>query len=72
LRSVFDVNKLDLIKVAKSFGFATPPRIDITLGASMTRDKKAEGRRAYGSQPPQKKMGRVIRGARKRVDVERD
>ncbi|CBY01239.1 ATP-dependent RNA helicase [Plenodomus lingam] len=53
LRSVFDVHKLDLVKVAKSFGFSTPPRIDISLGASLGRDKKAEGRRAYGSQPQQ-------------------
>ncbi|KAJ9389624.1 hypothetical protein DTO063F5_2117 [Paecilomyces variotii] len=51
LRSVFDINKLDLKKVAKSFGFTTPPRVDITLGASMSRDKKVQGRRAYGSQP---------------------
>ncbi|KAI9710663.1 MAG: ATP-dependent RNA helicase [Bogoriella megaspora] len=54
LRSVFDVNQLDLVKVAKSFGFPTPPRVDIALGASMTRDKKQQGRRAYGSQPKQK------------------
>ncbi|KAK2016500.1 DEAD/DEAH box helicase [Colletotrichum eremochloae] len=53
LRTVFDVNKLDLAKVAKSFGFATPPRVDITVGASMSRDKKTQGRRAYGSQPRQ-------------------
>jgi ATP-dependent RNA helicase DDX18/HAS1 len=53
LRTIFDVNKLDLAKVAKSFGFPTPPRIDITLGASMSRDKKVQGRRAYGSQPRQ-------------------
>ncbi|KAF2842026.1 DEAD-domain-containing protein [Patellaria atrata CBS 101060] len=53
LRSVFDVHKLDLVKVAKSFGFPVPPRIDITLGASMARDKKHEGRRTYGSQPKQ-------------------
>jgi ATP-dependent RNA helicase DDX18/HAS1 len=53
LRSVFDVHKLDLVKVAKSFGFSTPPRIDISLGASMGRDKKVEGRRPYGSQPQQ-------------------
>ncbi|KAJ5640636.1 ATP-dependent RNA helicase has1 [Penicillium herquei] len=53
LRSVFDVHKLDLVKVAKGFGFSTPPRIDIQLGASMSRDKKQEqqGRRTYGSQP---------------------
>ncbi|KAI5864106.1 ATP-dependent RNA helicase HAS1 [Durotheca rogersii] len=55
LRTVFDVNKLDLVKVAKSFGFATPPRVDITLGAGMSRDRKAQrgARRAYGSQPRQ-------------------
>jgi len=51
LRSVFDINKLDLVKIAKSFGFSTPPRVDITLGASLSRDKKIQGRRSYGSQP---------------------
>ncbi|GAB7358720.1 hypothetical protein MBLNU230_g3949t1 [Neophaeotheca triangularis] len=50
LRSVFNVNELDLVKVAKSFGFQTPPRVDINLGASM---KRPEGRRTYGSQPKQ-------------------
>ncbi|KAK8152958.1 P-loop containing nucleoside triphosphate hydrolase protein [Phyllosticta citrichinensis] len=53
LRSVFDVHKLDLAKIAKSYGFSVPPRIDIQLGASMTRDKKQQGRRSYGSQPSQ-------------------
>ncbi|MCJ1368528.1 ATP-dependent RNA helicase ddx18 [Acarospora aff. strigata] len=67
LRSIFDVNKLDLVKVAKSFGFKTPPRVDITLGASMSRDKKKEGRRAYGSQPRQ---GQKFK--RNRADGERD
>jgi ATP-dependent RNA helicase DDX18/HAS1 len=53
LRTIFDVNKLDLVKLAKSFGFTAPPRVDIQLGASMSRDKKTPGRRAYGSQPKQ-------------------
>ncbi|KAI1506644.1 P-loop containing nucleoside triphosphate hydrolase protein [Biscogniauxia marginata] len=53
LRTVFDVNKLDLAKVAKSFGFTAPPRIDLTLGARMSKDKKTQGRRSYGSQPRQ-------------------
>ncbi|RYP54460.1 hypothetical protein DL768_000766 [Monosporascus sp. mg162] len=53
LRTVFDVHSLDLAKVAKSFGFTTPPRIDLTLGASMSRDKQVQGRRSYGSQPRQ-------------------
>lgn len=53
LRSVFDINKLDLAAVAKSFGFATPPRVNLVLGASMARSKDAGARRAYGSQPRQ-------------------
>ncbi|KAM6519870.1 ATP-dependent RNA helicase [Fusarium falciforme] len=61
LRSVFDINKLDLTKVAKSFGFSVPPRVEITLGASMSRDKKNQGRRAYGSQPRQGRGGKFTR-----------
>jgi ATP-dependent RNA helicase DDX18/HAS1 len=57
LRSVFDVKRLDLVKVAKSFGFSTPPRVDITLGAGLGRDKKVEGRRAYGRQDAQGRKG---------------
>ena len=53
LRSVFNVNELDLVKVAKSFGFNTPPRVDMQLGASLKTDKKVGARRAYGSQPRQ-------------------
>ncbi|KIW02689.1 ATP-dependent RNA helicase HAS1 [Verruconis gallopava] len=55
LRSVFDIQKLDLVKLAKSFGFSTPPRVDITLGASMSKDKSSGKRRDYGSQPSQGK-----------------
>ncbi|KAH0558378.1 ATP-dependent RNA helicase [Trichoglossum hirsutum] len=66
LRSIFDVHKLDLVKVAKSFGFSTPPRVDITLGASMARDK-VQGRRPYGSQPRQHQVQRF---KRKRADGE--
>lgn len=57
LRSVYDVHKLDLTKVGKSFGFPTPPRVDITLGGSMSRDR-TQGRRSYGSQPRQRTNGR--------------
>lgn len=67
LRSVFDVGKLDLRKVAKGFGFDVPPRVDITLGASMK--KSGEGglaRRSYGSQP--KQGGRKGGDFRKRRD----
>ncbi|EPY51399.1 ATP-dependent RNA helicase Has1 [Schizosaccharomyces cryophilus OY26] len=40
LKSIFDINKLDLAKVAKSFGFAHPPNVNITIGASGRTDKK--------------------------------
>jgi ATP-dependent RNA helicase DDX18/HAS1 len=59
------VNKLDLVKVAKGFGFSAPPRIDIQLGASLSRDKKTEGRRTYGSQP---KHGAGLKFKRKHDD----
>lgn len=56
LRSVYDVHKLDLAKVAKSFGFTTPPRVDVSLGASMGKSK-VQRRRSYGSQPRQTLKG---------------
>ncbi|OQD65286.1 hypothetical protein PENPOL_c006G08815 [Penicillium polonicum] len=67
LRTVFDVNKLDLVKVAKGFGFNAPPRIDIQLGSSLSRDRKQEqqGRRTYGSQP---KNGAGLKFKRKHND----
>jgi ATP-dependent RNA helicase DDX18/HAS1 len=61
LRSVFDIHKLDLAKIAKSFGFITPPRVDITMGQGMGRDK-VRGRRAYGSQPRQGRFNGKRRG----------
>jgi len=50
-RSVFDVAKLELANVAKSFGFPTPPRVDITIGQSMHSKQASRGRRGYGKQP---------------------
>lgn len=54
LRTVFDIQKLDLAAVAKSFGFSVPPKVDITFGARMAKDKRPLKRKAYGSQPRQK------------------
>ncbi|KAK2595033.1 ATP-dependent RNA helicase [Conoideocrella luteorostrata] len=56
LRSVYDVHKLDLARIAKSFGFTTPPRVDVNLGQSLSRDR-VQGRRTYGSQPRQPTRG---------------
>ncbi|KIL71041.1 hypothetical protein M378DRAFT_66112 [Amanita muscaria Koide BX008] len=32
LKKIFDINKLDLAKVGKAFGFSVPPRINLTVG----------------------------------------
>ncbi len=40
LKKIFDVNKLDLAKVGKAFGFAVPPRVNISIGGG----KGAAGR----------------------------
>ena len=32
LKKIFNVNALDLTKVAKSFGFAIPPRVNVNIG----------------------------------------
>jgi len=32
LKKIFDVNKLDLSKVGKAFGFSVPPRVNVTVG----------------------------------------
>jgi ATP-dependent RNA helicase DDX18/HAS1 len=32
LKTIFNVNALDLAKVGKSFGFAVPPRINVSVG----------------------------------------
>jgi len=31
-KAIFDVNKLDLVKVAKAFGFTVPPKVDVNVG----------------------------------------
>ncbi|PRT54459.1 ATP-dependent RNA helicase HAS1 [Wickerhamiella sorbophila] len=40
LKTVYQIDKLDLVKVAKSFGFAVPPKVNITIGASGKDRKK--------------------------------
>ncbi|KXS17950.1 DEAD-domain-containing protein [Gonapodya prolifera JEL478] len=40
LKKIFDVNELDLVKVAKAYGFTVPPKVNITIGASGRVDRK--------------------------------
>eukprot|EP00003_Mantamonas_plastica_P012836 TRINITY_DN227_c0_g1_i12.p2 TRINITY_DN227_c0_g1~~TRINITY_DN227_c0_g1_i12.p2 ORF type:complete len:667 (-),score=241.72 TRINITY_DN227_c0_g1_i12:3884-5839(-) len=49
-KAIFSVDELDLLKVAKSFGFTVPPKVNLTFGASKGRKKggKQQGK-AKGS-----------------------
>eukprot|EP00040_Diaphanoeca_grandis_P029532 m.173207 g.173207 ORF g.173207 m.173207 type:complete len:633 (-) comp31717_c13_seq1:243-2141(-) len=50
LKEIFDVNKLDLIKVGRSFGFQIPPNINLQVNASKTgKVTKRGGGGGYGA-----------------------
>jgi ATP-dependent RNA helicase DDX18/HAS1 len=40
LKTIFDVTSLDLAKVARAFGFSTPPSVNINVGRSVKGKKK--------------------------------
>lgn len=49
LKQIFDVQTLDLAKVATSFGFVVPPAVDLKVGASKdSRPRKRLGGGGYG------------------------
>ncbi|XP_031833170.1 putative ATP-dependent RNA helicase pitchoune [Nomia melanderi] len=49
LKQIFDIETLDLAKVAKSFGFLVPPAIDLKVGISKnSRPRKRLGGGGYG------------------------
>ncbi|CCH41663.1 ATP-dependent RNA helicase [Wickerhamomyces ciferrii] len=45
LKTVYQIDKLDLVKVAKSFGFQVPPKVNITIGASGKTSKPTNQRK---------------------------
>ncbi|KAH8120539.1 DEAD-domain-containing protein [Phellopilus nigrolimitatus] len=48
LKKIFDVNALDLVKVARAFGFAVPPRVNVTVGGGKSVSGKAGSKRRRG------------------------
>ncbi|XP_017881944.1 probable ATP-dependent RNA helicase pitchoune [Ceratina calcarata] len=49
LKQIFDIETLDLAKVAKSFGFLVPPAVDLKVGVSKnSRPRKRIGGGGYG------------------------
>lgn len=53
-RDIFNVHNLDLQAVGVSFGFTTPPRVDLALSA------KGAGRRKQFGQQPKKKSAMAV------------
>ncbi|KAG8220086.1 P-loop containing nucleoside triphosphate hydrolase protein [Butyriboletus roseoflavus] len=45
LKKTFDINALDLAKVGKSFGFAIPPRVNISIGGGSGKSSAGKKRR---------------------------
>lgn len=54
LKSIFDINKLDLAKVARSFGFIVPPPVNMNLGSMKANKRTGKDRVGYHS----KKVGK--------------
>ncbi|CAO3670676.1 unnamed protein product [Umbelopsis vinacea] len=48
LKKIFNVNDLDLAKVAKAFGFSVPPKVNITIGSATDKSDKIERRGGGG------------------------
>ncbi|BGP29671.1 ATP-dependent RNA helicase [Rhodotorula toruloides] len=49
LKTIFDVTQLDLAKVAKAFGFSTPPAVNINVGRSAKGKKRKDHPKAEES-----------------------
>ena len=43
LKRIYDIHKLDLAKVAKAFGFAVPPKVNVTIGTGLKKKSAAHG-----------------------------
>lgn len=45
LKKIFDVNALDLTKIAKAFGFKVPPRVNLAIGPGKGQSARAGEKR---------------------------
>jgi ATP-dependent RNA helicase DDX18/HAS1 len=83
LKKIFDVNKLDLAKVGKAFGFAIPPRVNISVGGGKggagrsgvkrKRGEEENGESDEGGQRPRREEDRerrVERLGKRKVEKE--
>lgn len=61
LKRIYDINQLDLAKVAKAFGFAVPPKVNVTIGTSLKARKDRDHDNDEDEDAPQGKRQRVDR-----------
>lgn len=61
LKRIYDINQLDLAKVAKAFGFAVPPKVNVTIGTSLKARKDRDHNNDEDEDAPQGKRQRVDR-----------
>ncbi|KAJ2916963.1 hypothetical protein MD484_g3433, partial [Candolleomyces efflorescens] len=45
LKKIFDVNKLDLVQVGKSFGFSVPPRVNLNIAPGAGKSETSHNKR---------------------------
>lgn len=61
LKRIYDIHALDLAKVAKAFGFAVPPKVNVTIGTGLKARKERTDNDDEDSDEPQGKRQRVDR-----------
>ncbi|WFD19316.1 RNA helicase [Malassezia caprae] len=61
LKRIYDIHALDLAKVAKAFGFAAPPKVNVTIGTGLKARKERTDNDDDDSDEPQGKRQRVDR-----------
>ncbi|KAF8640965.1 hypothetical protein AX17_000611 [Amanita inopinata Kibby_2008] len=74
LKSIFDVNSLDLAKVGKAFGFAVPPRVSLNIapGKGTSAGKKGKKRRREDDEEDIEVEEMEIGGGAEGSDAEND
>ncbi|TFK30284.1 DEAD-domain-containing protein [Coprinopsis marcescibilis] len=75
LKKIYDVNKLDLTKVGKSFGFATPPRVNLNMGPGNGQGNEAmkkKRKRTEDAQESESDGGEIVPLGEGAVDGEQE
>ncbi|KAG6885937.1 ATP-dependent RNA helicase [Termitomyces sp. T159_Od127] len=72
LKKIFDVNKLDLAKVGKAFGFAVPPRVNVNLGTGKSSTTSAGKRTRLDEDEEEEEPNVMAEGEEAVADIRKD